>query len=397
MRKRPVKLGLFVPRITQPVGNEQNVSAHAQLPLYTLSLLRDAGLETHLLTTEFPDEHTLPQCMPSGIPVHPVARYGALRDLSPSEVLRLPALLLRQALQIKHIATREECDILHFYGTFRIIYLIGLLRFWGLKTPIVLTCNHPLSQSFGLLNRTLWGNLSAVITSTEFVAQQCRPHGVAVDVVKHGIVRNLNEELRNTAVREPHRVLFWRGPSHANGIDLCLEVYRELAPRFPGISFDIAIRPNHADAQFFAPRIKQVAKEHANIHVHEFPYTEGISIGQLLSESLCVVLPFRKLSYHPQFVVLESLLFGKTVVTTALDSNVEVTNGGQDAVLVPVNNVAVTTQAIAKLLLDREGTIAFGKRAAQNVRLSWNWNTYVEDMLKIYKRVFPDLNQKVYE
>src|SRR5690606_13818563 len=121
--------------------------------------------------------------------------------------------------------------------------------------------------------------------------------------VRHGIVRDLRAEIRDEVIGEKRRVLFWRDPSLNNGADVCAKVYDMLAPEFPDISFDMAIRPHWSAVE----GLDELAAKHENVNIYRFPYEDGITLPKLVLESLCVMLPFRRMTICPQLAIAESL------------------------------------------------------------------------------------------
>jgi glycosyltransferase involved in cell wall biosynthesis len=375
-----MKIGFYVAEVSVPVGYEDLTSAHVQVPLHCLKLLRDAGHGVGLITTAFAPGEVLPGCMPAGVAVHQVV--DPRRKHNGGSRLR-PLALFTQLRQIKRIVERERYDVLHFHGFRNAPDLAALAGLMGAKVPFVATVNDAdLPPRFWFVRRRLWQRISAFVTSTEFVADRLRACGIRANVVKHGAVRKIKAELVSPGAQAPQRVLFWRDPSLANGIDICLAAFSELAPRFPQINFDVAVRRHWED---WLPALQQLAHKYRNVGVHVFPYADGITLAQLLAESICVVLPFRTLSYHPQLTVLESIEFGTTVITTALGSNVELAHGGRQAMLVPVGDAGATVAAIEKVLRDPIQAQAFAREAAHSVRAAWNWDSYVMQMEQKYQ------------
>lgn len=381
-----MKISFFVSQVASAPGFANVVSGHVQIPLHTMKLLRDAGHTVELITTEFGKNQALPNCHPEGVVVHQVvngSRQG--QDLPMYAGYRFgiqPIKLIKQLSQIKKIVEAEQYDILHFSGSNKTAYLAGVIKLIGIKTPLVLTVNGYLQKRFWFATKYLWKQFSAIITSTEFYQNECETQGIPTVLIKHGIVRHIREELEEITVDKPQRVLFWRDPSIENGADICLQVYDRLAPLFPDVSFDLAIRP-HPNR---VPGIKELSDKYPNVNLYQCPYKPDISLAKLLSESICVLLPFRKLSTHPQLAVLESMLAHAVVVTTALDSNIELINSGRNGYLVPVGDVEATTEVVKELLNDRNKAAQVGKQAYEDMQTEWNWDTYVPKLVEIYTR-----------
>jgi glycosyltransferase involved in cell wall biosynthesis len=383
-----MKVGFVVNQVASAPGFEDVVSAHVQLPLYTMKLLRDVGHTVQLITTEFDSNRTLPNCLPKDIPLHQVIDgkrrgKGLVMEVGYSSGIR-PFSLLKQLYQIKRLVETEKYDILHFYGAHRVACLAGMTSFIGVDIPLVLTINSgSFSEKNWLITRYLWKRISSIITSTDFFKNECMKNGIEAKVIRHGIVRNINECNKVNIDDMPFRILFWRDPSVENGADICLDVYKKLAPKFPDISFDFAVRPHWAPVS----GIDELVAEYANVHMYKFPYERGISISKLLSESICVLLPFRELSVHPQFSILESMFFHKAVVTTALGSNFELINHKRNGYLVSVGEINETKEILEDLLIHHKKAFEIGYVAAKDVRAKWNWNEYIHELLNVYKNL----------
>jgi glycosyltransferase involved in cell wall biosynthesis len=294
-----------------------------------------------------------------------------------------PFKLIEKVRQIRNIVERERYDILHFHGACTSADLAAFVASADMKTSFVATINDStLPKHFWSIRRRLWKRICALITSTEFMRDVLRSHGIHAEVIRHGTVRDLKAELAAPIANKPHRVLYWRDASMANGVDICLAAFRELAPKFPHISFDAAVRNDHWED--WIPKLKELANQHPNINVHTFPYSSGIDLAQLLAESICVLLPFRVLSYHPQLSVLESIQYGVPVITSALDSNVQLADGGRNALLVPPGNVLATIKSIEEVLKNSSAASQFARSAAENSRAVWNWDSYISQIMNTY-------------
>ena len=121
--------------------------------------------------------------------------------------------------------------------------------------------------------------------------------------------------------------------------------------------------------------------------MHHFPYEDGITLPKLLLESLCVVMPIRKMSIDPQFVIAESLAVGIPVITTDQRSNPEFVLDGKTGFLTELSDVEGTTNALNTLLSDRVLSAKLGKQAKEHIDHNWNWDNYVAEILEVYKRV----------
>lgn len=387
-----MRIGVYVSAAAVQRGYERNVSGHIQIPMRALELLRDAGHDARLITNWYDDStHTLPECAPKGITTHLIddARVrGSVHEKKGAHRrgLRI-SMLRRQVGQLQSICRDESLDILHLYGVNRTAHLGGALKLLGVKIPIVCTMfRADFPERFGFLTRRLWNRVDALVTATAFVQRQMQSVGLDATIVRHGIVRDLRTEVEDETVNGKSRVLFWRDPSRNNGADVCATVYDALAPKHPDIHFDMAIRPHWAEVE----GLDDLAARHENVTIFRFPYEKGITLPKLVLESLCVLLPFRRMTICPQLAIAESLAVGVPVVATDLWSNNELIEPGRNGDLVPIDDVDATIGAVERVIQDRNRALQMGRDAAVDLRSQWNWDQYVDDIMAVYTSCTPD-------
>ena len=383
-----MRIGNFISVVAGERGFEHNVSGHIQIPLEGMRRLQEAGHDVHLITNEYGSDRSMPACLDPEIPVHLVTdsrnRGGILtRAADQGRGFKVMA-LKRQVDEIKRLCREHEFDVLHLHGYNRTAHLGGGLRLTGLQCPVVCTVFAALfPERFSMVTRRLWKRVDALVTATEYVRRGYDAQRLHVDVVRHGLIRDLRTEHDGSPLGPRKRVLFWRDPSIANGADLALEAYRELAPKHPDVDFDFAIRP------YWDPvdGIDALAEQHDNVHVFRFPYEDGITLPGLLLESICVLQPMRRLTINPQLVIAESLAAGIPTIASDLDSTNEVVQDGVTGRLVPVGDAGSLTSALDEMLSDPAALAAMGEAAAADIRTRWSWDHFLDDIGSVYERV----------
>lgn len=384
-----MRIGHYVSVVAGQRGFENNVSGHIQLPLRAMELLAEAGHEVHLITNEFGDDRSLPDCLPKAAKVHYVAdgrRRGKVLERKGGFGKGFhPMRTVRQMSQILRIARDEKLDVFHAYGVNRSAQLPGALRMMGLKTPTVgtlATARFP-ERIPGVLSRALWDRVDVVLTATEFVQSKCASNGVDVRLLRHGVIRDLKHELGSDTPGERNRVLFWRDPSPENGADIVMKVYENLAAKHPNVRFTMAIRPHWREI----PGIDEWANRFENVEVLRFPYEKGVTLPKLMFESLCVLMPIREMSIQPQLVIAESMAVGVPVLATDKDSTPELFEHGKGGMLLPEGDVDAATTMLDQLLRDRPRLNTMGIAAQRAIEDEWNWDHYVEQLTAIYREI----------
>lgn len=383
-----MRIGHFVSVVAGQAGFERNVSGHIQVPLHSMKLLQEEGHEVHLITNEFDDSRTLPACLPSDVQVHLVTdarnRQGILERTS-GEGSGISLLkLLQQVSQIKRICHDAQLDVLHLYGYNRTALLAGGLRLLGLRIPVVVTMFATFfPERFPAITKRLWKRVDAVVAATEHTVHILGEEKIPVTQIKHGVMRDLVAEHGDNPLEKRSRVLFWRDLTVENGADVTLAAYDELAEQYPEIQFELAVRQHWNEI----PDASDIISNHPNVVIRRFPYDNGITLPKLLLESVCVVMPIRENSIDPQLVIVETLAAGVPIITTEHRSNPEIVQNGETGILVPLDDVEATVEAIDKLLADQDAAQEMGKRAKEDIASRWNWDSYVNEIESVYHRV----------
>ena len=382
-----MRIGIYASIIASERGYEDNVSGHIQIPLHSARLLREAGHDVHLITNEYGPSLTLPNCMPPDVPVHLVTdarrRPSKLRGGTRRDGVRIPA-LLGQLSQMKKVVRENNLQVLHVYGNIRSALLGGMLRMISPSTPVVYSLvGGELDYRRTVLTRYLLSKVNAVITSTEYSSRLCEAIGLKPRLIRHGIVRRFKAESGESETSDRRRILFWRDLTSSNGADMCIRAFDRLAPDYPDLDFDFAIRPQENEV----PGIDDLQAHHDNVHVYRFPYPEGIDLARLIAEAMVVVMPFRVLSVNPQFAITESVAAGVPVITTKVGSNPEFIQHETSGMLIEPGEFESLVDGLHQMLADRDRLREMGRKAADDFASKWNWDSYVSDILNVYEQV----------
>jgi glycosyltransferase involved in cell wall biosynthesis len=381
-----MKVGVFVTKAANSKGFERVASAHVQVPLRTINLLNQAGYEAQLITTKYYEGQSLPAWLKDDTKVNLItdsSKQGSLLAMHGGHKKGVHFFkFIKQLFEIKAIVKQEKLDVLHCFGSTNMILVAGVLKLIGVNKPIAVTCeNGTVSQNFKLIKHLVYKKVDAIFTCTEHMKNHLKQNNIRASLVRHGVLRDISEETSKVS-HTKNRVLFWRDPSRENGADICLNVFRKLAAKYPIVNFDIAIRPHPKPVL----GLDDVTKEFSNINVYSFPYPEGINLADLIGESHCVLLPFRELSINPQFAVIESMLAGKPVITTSIDSNNELIEHGVNGYLFNTNDENEMVDICSKLIENHDYAESIGKKAREKIQIDWNWGNYIPLLIKLYNK-----------
>jgi len=382
-----MRIGIFAASLAVRPGYEDIVSGHVQVPLQCARLLADCGNEVHVVTSEYDRSAALPSMLSDAVHLHQVPYASRRRDSLVSYIHAgaiSPRLArIRTINSLIRLARQERFDIFHFFGAAGTANLAGLVRVGGSGCPVILTLNTGrLPKRSTFLRTALWRRIDRILTTTEYFRRQLvENHKVTAFLLRHGAIRTLR--VNSSATVRRTRVLFWREASPLNGGDIGVEVFRRLAPQYPDVSFDFAVRPHRLQPQGVA----ELSRSLANIHLFTTPYSEGVSIEQLLAESICVVQPFRGFTIQPQLSILESMGAGATVVATDIESTREMIESGFNGVVVPPDDPDAMAAAVESLLRDRDRAASMGRQAAESAAKIWNWQSVASNLMNHYREV----------
>jgi len=321
--------------------------------------------------------------VPKGIPVHLVSdgriRGKFLERQGYAKKGINPWKMFQQIREMRRIARTARYDVLHFWGMAPTAQFAGLMNLLGVGMTVCTVSGFP-KNGIGTLGKWLMEQAGALITSTEYSRGRWAEEGISATLISHANIRDLRAELGDEPPAERNSVLFWRDLTPLNGADICLQVYRELAPRYPHIDFVLAVRPWFEEV----PGAEELSREFGNVKLYRFPYPEGVSLPRLMNRALCVLLPFRGLTIHPQMAVVESLAFGRPVITTSVQSNIEYVKHEENGLLIPPGNVNATIRAVQQLIETPDIAEDMGDRAKQKIALQFSWEKHLESLLERY-------------
>tara|TARA_B100000795_G_C22411265_1_gene290923 strand:- start:95 stop:523 length:429 start_codon:yes stop_codon:yes gene_type:complete len=124
-----------------------------------------------------------------------------------------------------------------------------------------------------------------------------------------------------------------------------------------------------------------------NLEIYNYPYSDGVSLEKVLSETLVCFFPFRKLSTHPQLCILESLLSGIPCIVSNVESVPEYLL--DENYLLENNTVDGGIRKLSSFLSSPECHAPI----TSPVNNGFHWESFVDDYINIYEIGKRDVNQ----
>lgn len=378
------RVAIFAPSMTVPPGWEFNISGHIQIPLTAARLLAEAGHDIELISTRARDDYVLPAMAPQGVPVHFVTDTRRRGEIGrrPVRYRPNPLAVSQQARDIMRTVRARKHDCIHGFGYAGSALWLGALgRLVRGKPPVIFSLLGPLSSSGW---RTLgYSGIDLLTAPTQYVARSVGRRFGNVTIVRHGVVRDLAEEGRSNRSFARRRVLFWREATRLNGGDLCRDAFRLLAGAYPHLTFTLALRVSRDEVL----GLEELERSFDNVEIFRFPYRRGPDLGQLMAESLCVVLPFRRQSIHPQLSVLESMRASTPVVALDVGDMKEVITDGTNGVLVQEQSPDALASGIERIIAKPKLAERMSIMAREAIEASWMWTDFSEALNDVYSQL----------
>lgn len=375
-----MKIAVLLTGIGVLPERRNNVSGHVQIPLKTCELLNEVSHETIIIATRQADGNALPACLPDDTPVKFVPdgrKRGQLGYQNARPGYNMFA-LLKQIRNTVKLIKQEKVDVVHVFGFERMIKFAGLIKLLTGKPVVATLMGGRPSKKW----KWVYGKVDHVTCLTQSVASHWSWLGDRISVNRPGVVRNMT-------IPDPcepdsrNRVLFWREASLFGGADLCIKAFDVLAPKFPKINFDFAVRRNKDEV----PELEPLAQKHSNVNIHRFPYEGGKTLEQLIDESIVAVLPYRDLSIEPQMAVVETLSVGCPVISSDIRCLPELVVTDKTGWTVPNEDIPALTAAIEYVLENTDKAKSMRPNVGIEFHERWNWDSYREKLGAIYDSV----------
>ena len=377
-----MKIALYTAGAYSAPDFVEAVSGHVQPPLVTAKMLMEAGHDVTLITTRPQSGYVLPATAPAELRVVHVTNASKYWPKQGTYVTKA----IHQVCELRWHCARGRYDLVHFFGFSRTALLAGLLKRLAPRKPVLATVYSPFRPAQPVvsdLQRAVVRPINRLLTQTSYAQNAiAKWSNKEVVNVRTGVANRMGAA---RGVRPPtgdkvKRVLFWRNADYDSGADICIEAFKDLSDRYRHTDFLFAVRPHDVLEQ----QLLEFASLRENVHLHIFPYEEGITLEGLIRSTTCCVFPFRKLSINPQTAVLETLAAGCPAIVSDVESNSEIVRNGETGLVLPRNNANHLVAAVERLLAEPDRARRMGEMAARCVAESWNWEVYRRRLTAVY-------------
>jgi phosphatidyl-myo-inositol alpha-mannosyltransferase len=286
--------------------------------------------------------------------------------------------------RIREILRRERIDLVHVHGGLNpVLGLVAPEAADDLDIPVVATFHSWFQRSAlcRIFRRTLQARLdrhaAAVAVSEPVVEAHARYFTADWKVIPNGVDTAFFHPVNSTRpTAPPHEILFLGRLDPRNGLDTVLAAMPAIVQQLPGTRLTIA-----GDGPL--RRVYQRLAGPVEDHVRFVGSVNG-NRPEVYSQADLYLCPTTKASFG--ITLLEAMACGTPLVVSDITGFRELIAGGEEAVLVPRNDVAAWANTIVTLLRDephrREMAGAGLRKAAR-----FSWPNVAQEVMAVYRWV----------
>lgn len=215
------------------------------------------------------------------------------------------------------------------------------------------------------------------------------PSGVDTKTLRPLSPKNsLNQKIAFGFKQTDQVILFFGPLSSFRGADVLISAMPRILKKIPSAKLILLARKSSKDLT--DSELENLARKQTAIQ-----FLDGVieqdTLIQYLGLADVVVLPFRFWPYTEcPLTILESMAMGRPVITTYAGALPEIVKDGETGILVTPGNARVLSQAIMKLLGNKDLSIRIGKTARKYVEEFHDWNVITRLTLNVFQKAIND-------
>ena len=220
-----------------------------------------------------------------------------------------------------------------------------------------------------------------ILCTSKYIKQYLSKMGIKtnkINVLPYGIEdRWFSTKMNNVLNREKTIVLYYGDANKERGIDIMLDAIIDVNKICSNIKYIFAIR-RYADQY-----LNEVILRSKIINVELIMKYEN-HISYLVDEADVIILPYRKTTMQPPLTLIESMLLGKIIITTDVESNKEYIGANERGILLEHNDTISFKKAMISLIKNKERYKDMGTSARLFIQKIYDWESIMTKLLTIY-------------
>jgi glycosyltransferase involved in cell wall biosynthesis len=233
------------------------------------------------------------------------------------------------------------------------------------------------------LERISMGRAELVVCSSQDqasrVVNDLRIPSPKVKMIYYGIDTDRFVPLPSRRASLNRNILYAGGPWPSKGIDVLLEAFAKIRPRFPDARISLV---GAGDWTPYEIKIKALG---LSDHVCNYGHVSHEDMGRLYRNACLLAAPTRHESFG--LVLGEAMACGLPVIATGVTAIPEVVVDGVTGLLAPVNNCVAVANALEALLGDPQRAVAMGEAGRVHVEESFGWSKIIQQWEQLLQQV----------
>src|SRR5262245_566768 len=229
---------------------------------------------------------------------------------------------------------------------------------------------------------TLWrrwrGVFKRIIVNSDAAKRRLQAEGFApIEVLYPGVP---TQPLRPT-LSSPPTIAFAGRFVHQKGVDVLLRAFAIVVERVPQVRLLLA-----GDGPQRQALDRLIIELGVSSHVSLLGHLPRVEVERHFASAWVQVVPSR---FAESFglVAVEAMMRGTGVVASACDGLTEIVRDGHTGFLVPPGNARALSEALVRVLSNRELAEHLGKAGREVALTHFGWETYVDQIVNLYRTV----------
>jgi glycosyltransferase involved in cell wall biosynthesis len=292
---------------------------------------------------------------------------------------------------IRALAASAGSDLIHAHGFKADVYAYLAMR--NTAVPLVSTCHtwyddNRLLWLYGVIDRRVLRQYSAVVSVSDDVTQRLRDSGVAPDrihFIRNGIdlrpFTDATPSLRPLA--EPEGLLIgWVGRlTYDKGPDVFLRAIAKIRPHFPNTHYILVGEGP------FRPELERLILD---LSLGDVVHLLGQRQDMPAVYASCDLMVSSSRQEGLPMAILEGMAAALPWIATSVGAVPVVIHNGANGILIPAENVELLANALTRLTASPDERLSFGAAARLLIESEFSAERMAADYLRVYSTSVTD-------
>ena len=197
-------------------------------------------------------------------------------------------------------------------------------------------------------------------------------------IIPHGDFSFFKTLINDQFDEEENWILFFGRMEKYKGIEYLIKAEPLITERIPNATVIIAGTGPYLD------KFKTILRNNNSFKLYDY-FIPNEKVGELFQKSSVVVLPYIEGSQTG--IIPIAYAFKKPVVATDVGSIPEIIENGKTGYVVPPRNIEKLSEAIVKILIDKQKRKIMGENGYKKMQEELSWDKIAEKTIDVYEEI----------